>query len=90
LIADRSSWGKKAMRLFAILGFACLACQPAAAISCDEVRTYVQTYGASVVLAYVKRIGATPQQIREGRACLRDGAKSDFRRSASREATTEQ
>jgi hypothetical protein len=77
------------IKLFAVLGFACLACQPAAALSCDEVRTYVQTYGASVVLIYAKKNGATPQQIREGRACLRESAKDDFRRSASREQTAE-
>jgi hypothetical protein len=45
-------------------------------MSCEDVRSYVQMYGASVVRAYAKSVGATPQQIREGRACL------DRRRSA--------
>ena len=73
------------MRLFMILVFACLLSRPAVAISCDEVRGYVRTYGASAVLSYVKRIGATPQQIREGRACMRRDGQRNFRRSASRE-----
>jgi hypothetical protein len=73
------------MRFLAILGFACLLCQPAAALSCEEVRGYVQTYGAAAVLAYGKRLGMSPQQIRAGRACLYRGWRSGFRRSASRE-----
>lgn len=76
------------MRLLAILGFVCLAIQPAAAITCEEVRTYVQTYGASAVLIYAKKIGATPAQIREGRACLRRAASGEIR-SARREETAE-
>ena len=65
-----------------------MSSQPAAAITCKEVRSYVATYGASAVLIYAKKIGATPAQIREGRACLRRAA-SDEIRSARREETTE-
>jgi hypothetical protein len=74
------------MKFLVILGFACMLCQPASALSCEEVRGYVQTYGAAAVLAYGKSIGASPQQIRAGRSCLHRGWKSGFRRSASRES----
>jgi hypothetical protein len=76
------------MKCLAIAGLLLLACRPAAAITCDDVRTYVKTYGVVAVLAYVKRIGATPAQIREGRACLRHNADNEIR-SASREMTIE-
>ena len=57
-------------RVFVIVGLVCLLSRPAAAISCEEVRGFVEKYGASLVLAYAKSTGATPQEIRRGRACL--------------------
>jgi hypothetical protein len=77
------------MRSFAALAVVGLACQPAAAITCEQVRHYVDTYGASVVLAYAKKVGATPQQIREGRACLRRVVKREEARNDARESTVE-
>jgi hypothetical protein len=61
------------MRLLALLGLLSLMSWPAAAITCDEVRGYVRTYGAPAVLAYVHQLGATPAQIRQGRSCLKSG-----------------
>jgi hypothetical protein len=80
----RFEWRAAAMKFLAILGFACMLCQPASALNCAEVRDYVQTYGAAAVLAYGKRVGMSAQQIRAGKACLYRGWKSGFRRSASR------
>lgn len=74
------------MKVFVIVGLVCLVSRPAAALTCDEVRSYVQMYGASAVLAYAKNAGATPQQIRRGKACLaRDngGARKRFGRVSS-------
>jgi hypothetical protein len=59
------------MRVLAILGFISVLSQPAAALTCEQVRGYVETYGMSAVIVYVKSIGATPEQIAQGRACLR-------------------
>lgn len=64
------------MRVLAILGFISVLSQPAAALTCEEVRGYVQTYGASAVMVYVKSIGATSEQIARGRACLRRGLRT--------------
>jgi hypothetical protein len=64
------------MRAFVIFGLVCLVClssRPAAAMTCEEVRGFVQTYGVSLVLAYAKSTGATPLEIRRGRACLHEG-----------------
>lgn len=72
------------MRCLAVLGFVCLVAEPAAAMSCDQVRYYVDTYGASAVIAYAKKIGASSSQIREGRACLRRAVIE-----TSREKTTD-
>lgn len=58
------------MKAFVILGLLCLLSRPAGAMSCDEVRSYVQMYGASAVLAYAQRVGVTSEEIRQGRACL--------------------
>jgi hypothetical protein len=73
------------MRIFAILGFILVMSQSAAAITCEEVRNYVQTYGASAVLIYVKSIGATPEQIAQGRACLRRGLRAGHERPENTE-----
>jgi hypothetical protein len=77
------------MRTFAALGVIAFACQPAAAVTCEQVRQYVETYGAAVVLAYAKKVGATPQQIREGRSCLRRVVKREAAQTEAREVTVE-
>jgi hypothetical protein len=59
------------MKTVVVLGIVAFACQPASAITCEQVRHYVEAYGAAAVLAFAKKAGATPQQIRDGRACLR-------------------
>jgi hypothetical protein len=77
------------MKTIVALGFVALACQPATAITCEEVRHYVETYGAAMVLTYAKKVGATPQQIREGRACLRYTAKREQARTGARDEIVE-
>jgi hypothetical protein len=77
------------MRTLVAFGIATLACKPAAAITCEQVRHYVETYGAAVVLAYARKAGATPRQIREGRACLRRVVKREEAQSDAREMTVE-
>lgn len=72
-----------AMKTFVTLGLFAIACQPAAAVTCDQVRHYVEAYGAMAVLAYAKKSGATPQQIREGRACLRRIANREDARTGA-------
>ena len=71
------------MRVFVILGLVCLLSRPASAMTCEEVRGFVQTYGVSLVLAYAKSTGATPQEIRRGRACLHE-AHSGHRKRIGR------
>lgn len=63
------------MRAILIVGLVSLSSWPAGALTCDEVRGYVQIYGASAVLAYAKNAGATPEQIRRGKACLARDAR---------------
>jgi hypothetical protein len=77
------------MRTFAALGLVAFACQPAAAITCEQVRHYVETYGAASVLAYARKAGATPQQIRAGRACLRRIVEREEARTEARQFTVE-
>jgi hypothetical protein len=73
------------MKVLAVLVVLGLSSQAASAITCDQVRNYVGTYGASAALAYAKKIGVTAEQIRAARSCLRRAAKDDPRTGGPRE-----
>lgn len=59
------------MRVFAVVSLVCLLGQPAAAITCEQVRGYIQTYGITAVMAYVRSAGISAEDVQRGRACLR-------------------
>ena len=62
------------MRILAVVSLACLFTHPAAAITCEQVRGYVQAYGMQAVMAYVKSAGISAEEVQRGRACLRRDA----------------
>jgi hypothetical protein len=77
------------MKAFASACLVLVMCgQPAVSLNCEDVRYYVETYGAAATLAYAKRMGATPEQIRDGRACLRRASRSEGRPNRTREVVT--
>ena len=59
------------MRVFAVVSLACLFTHPAGAITCEQVRGYVHTYGLTAVMAYVKSAGISAEEVERGRAYLR-------------------
>lgn len=61
------------MRLAAAFVFLCLIASTASAfqIDCDQVRSYVAEHGKAKALAFAIRNGATFQQLREARKCLK-------------------
>jgi hypothetical protein len=61
-------------KLLVVMSFACLFANPAAAITCEQVRGYVQTYGLKAVMDYVKNNGIPAEEVARGRACLRRDA----------------
>lgn len=73
------------MKAFALAVLVCVMSQSAMAFTCKDVRYYVETYGAAATLAYAKKMGATADQIRDGRACLRRASRSFARTSRFRE-----
>ncbi len=73
------------MRVVALAGLVCLLSQSASAFTCEDVRYYVETYGSAATLAYAKKMGATAEQIRAGRACLRQVSRNEARPRRTRE-----
>ncbi len=67
------------MKVFAAMSLMCLLGQPASAITCEQVRGYVQTYGLSAVMAYVRSAGISAEEVERGRACLRREASGHRR-----------
>jgi hypothetical protein len=80
-------WGEavRVMKAFAIFGMVCMLSQPATAVTCDQVRSYVGTYGVAAALSYAKKIGATAEQIRDARSCLLRASKDQPRTGKARE-----
>lgn len=60
------------MRLTALV-ILCLIASPAHAfqVNCDQVRAFVAEHGKAKALAFAIQNGATWQQLREARKCLR-------------------
>lgn len=73
------------MKAFALAGLVCMLSQPASAITCEDVRYYVETYGTAATLAYAKKMGVTAEQIRDARICLRQASRSERRSFRGRE-----
>jgi recombinational DNA repair protein RecR len=67
------------MKVLATITMLCVLSQPATAVTCDQVRSYVGTYGVAAALSYAKKIGATAEQIRDARSCLLRASKDQPR-----------
>jgi len=74
------------MKVVAVASLVCLLSHPAGAITCEQVRGYVQTYGITAVMAYVKNAGISAEEVERGRACLRRDANR-HRRQAGRQTS---
>jgi hypothetical protein len=72
------------MKLLAVVGLVSLLSQPAGAITCEQVRGYVQTYGIAAVMDYVKKAGISEEEVQRGRACLRRDIRGHRRQLGSR------